>query len=144
MSPYVPHSGAQGAVSGLLAVALMELEQSWKFNKHPRLQLFELSVILLFFILLGTLPVVEIFNIITGFILGILLGSVILPYINFGNWGALFRKALLIFAMPLLAAFVVLIFFLFYELQDVREKCGKGCEDIDCVPYTWYLCDNNQ
>ena len=143
MSPYDPHAGAEGAVSGLLAVSFMELEQSWSFVRNRWLQLFELMLTTLFFILLGTLPIVEVFNIFTGFVLGIFLGAVVLPYINFGNWSSFFRRVLLIVSVPILMFLTVIIFYMFYELQDVSEKCGNFCQYVDCISYATHLCDVN-
>ena len=141
MSPYSPHYGAEGAIAALLAVAFVELEQSWKLIDDGCQQLGHNIGILVMFLLIGTLPIVEGFSIIGGLLYGFILGVIFLPYITFGHWEAIYRRVLVCIGVPSFILVTTLAFYFFYDLQEVRDHCGDVCKYIDCVPYTENLCN---
>ena len=140
MTPYAPHYGAEGAVSGLLAVSCVELEQSWTLLTDPCLRLFEIFMVFALLIIMGTLPHVEIFCILTGFAFGLVVGIIFMPYLTFGHWKLKHRRILMAVSIPIFIVMTFGVFYFFYDKQHVREACGSACQNIDCVPYTTDIC----
>ena len=141
MSPYAVHFGAEGAVASLLAVSFIELEQSWRFIADPWTQLWQQLFILALFLFMGTLPVVEGFCILGGLLLGFICGTVLLPYITFGHWEAIYRRVFVCIGVPSFILVTTLVFYFFYDLQEVRDHCGSVCDYIDCISYVDNLCN---
>ena len=140
MTPYAPHYGAEGAVSGLLAVSCVELEQSWTLLPDPCFRLFEIFLTFSLLLVIGTLPHVEIFCILTGFAVGLVVGVIVMPYLTFGHWKLKHRRIMMAVCIPVFIAMTFCIFYFFYDKQQVREACGDACDDIDCVPYAEDIC----
>lgn len=57
--PAEPVVGGGGAVSGLIAVHIVELIQSWKIVPQPGLALLKLLAVMMLMLITGTLPQVS-------------------------------------------------------------------------------------
>lgn len=131
-------NGASAAIYGMLGVETVDLFQSWQLVEDKAMQLVGLIVKLILFLGIGTLPYIDNFAHVGGFIAGIVLGLMFLPYIVFGSFDE-FRKRLFQF----LAAFLlcVLFFGLLYKFYEDGEIICDECEYINCVPYTSSICE---
>eukprot|EP01137_Pigoraptor_chileana_P036771 Opistho-2@32927 len=137
--PYQPQVGASGALYGLLAVLVVELFQSWQLLTHPWKEMFKLIIVVAVSLMIGTLPWVDNFAHIGGFLTGILAGIIFLPYIVFGKWDARRKRILIGVAVPVLIALFVIGFIMFYQAQGA-DFC-PWCKYLDCIPYTKNFCD---
>ncbi|XP_060585280.1 inactive rhomboid protein 1-like [Ruditapes philippinarum] len=141
MLPYEVHVGGMGAVCGMLGVVIIELFHFWKLVDRPWLELLKLSVAIILLFLLGTLPYLDIFGMITGLISGALCGVIFLPYVTFGKWHCPVRVILIVSASGLLILICYFLLHLFVAVQSL-ENC-EGCKKLNCVPYTEKMCDTS-
>lgn len=139
-SPYLPHSGSGGAAFSLVGVLLVELMQSWQLLPHPWREAAKLTGVVLLFLLSGTLPYVNNFELLTGLLTGILSAMLLLPYVTFGKWHVRRRRALVVLSFPLILLSTALTFYMFYYVQALDEAC-ESCQWINCVPYTRTMCN---
>ena len=133
-TPYLPQMGGSAAVCGLIAVQSIELAQSWELVERPLWIILKLLVILLIFVLSGTLPYLDNLAHIGGFVTGLLTAFIFLPYIVFGEWHLRRRRLILALAAPLLFALFCLLLLVFYKIQN-PDSC-KACQAINCISYT--------
>eukprot|EP00051_Salpingoeca_urceolata_P003858 m.61175 g.61175 ORF g.61175 m.61175 type:complete len:628 (-) comp13188_c0_seq1:140-2023(-) len=136
----VPQVGATGALYGLLAVTVVDLFQSWQLIERPWRRFTVIMLQTLCFLMIGTLPWVDNFSHVGGFLFGTLSAIVFLPYITFGTWDALRKRCLLLLCLPLLVVSMLVLLVVFYEVQGT-DFC-PNCKYIDCVPYTSEICKN--
>ena len=139
--PYSPTCGADGPVYGLLGVLLVELLQSWQVVDNPGTELCKLMFVIFISLLVGTLPYIDNFAHIGGFIFGILSAYLFLPYITFGKLDA-GRKVCQIVMAFLLIAFVFIVCFVAFYIVQRTEWC-RNCMYLNCVPYTKHMCKDN-
>uniref|UniRef100_A0A1X7UGE8 Peptidase S54 rhomboid domain-containing protein n=1 Tax=Amphimedon queenslandica TaxID=400682 RepID=A0A1X7UGE8_AMPQE len=78
--------GASGSLFGLLGVQLVELLQGWKWVKNPCAQLTKLLIFDIILLVLGTLPYIDNYANIGGFLFGTVSAFVFVPYISVGKW----------------------------------------------------------
>ena len=77
--------GATGALFGLLACLFVDLFNSWPMLEHPWRRLAMLTFEFILFALVGTLPWVDNWAHIGGFVFGIFAAMIFLPFITFGR-----------------------------------------------------------
>jgi len=135
-------SGCSGALYGMLGVVSVDLFQSWQLipRSERKRQTFSLLFLLLIMLAVGTLPWIDNWAHVGGFIMGIAGGVGIMPYIHFGKWD---MRRKFVFKFLALAALVVgslsgLV--VFYVAPD--PNFCSWCQYVDCVPYTPSLCDS--
>ena len=131
-------AGATPAVCGLLAVACVELIQSWKIIERAWLEVIKLVAIAIFILLLGTLPLTDNFSAIGGFLFGIPSALIFLPYITFSKTGLWVKRIILIVCIPVLLLMYIVAFITFYLIRSV-DFCFF-CHYGVCVPYVPELC----
>ncbi len=124
---------------GLLGVSLLELLQAWHIARARWKQLAKLLVAVATFALAGTLPYINNFVQLSGFIIGIMCGIVFLPYITFGRKSARVRICLITVTLPLLFVILFITCYIFVHVQSVSEGCSS-CRYVNCVPYTDTIC----
>ncbi|KAJ5066311.1 rhomboid-like protein [Anaeramoeba ignava] len=134
--PNLVQVGASGALFGLLAVLLCDLLQNWKQIYEPKSSLIKMIVVIILSFGLGLLPAVDNFAHIGGFVVGLLSGIILMPYINFGKT----RKILVLIAIPLLIAYYVILFAVFYRDIEGDAWCSF-CKYANCIPVKGW-CDN--
>eukprot|EP00035_Acanthoeca_spectabilis_P006856 m.130011 g.130011 ORF g.130011 m.130011 type:complete len:961 (+) comp13696_c0_seq1:200-3082(+) len=125
--------GSDPAVFGLLAVLYVELFQSWRMVPNPKTELTKLVTIVSVGLFIGTLPFVDNFAQLGGFVFGILASIVFLPYITFGKWDYRRKRVLLYISGPILITLFLSMLIMFYLVQDA--DC-QWCKSINCVAYT--------
>jgi membrane associated rhomboid family serine protease len=137
-SPDELTTGADPAVYGLLGVLLVELFQSWQIVPMPWLELLKLGGVCVVMHLLGTLPFLDNWSHVGGFVFGVVAGIAFLPYITFGKWDKRRKQFLVILSVPLLVMMFLLVFIAFYVVQNT-DFCS-WCGYVNCVPYRNDLC----
>ena len=89
---------------------------------------------------LGTLPYIDNFSQIGGFIFGVLASFVFVPYIIIGKWDRAKKLCLILTAIPIILALFFVGFVVFYNMSD-PNFCPE-CSYINCIPYTETFCDD--
>jgi membrane associated rhomboid family serine protease len=117
-SPQTVSVGSNPAVYGLLGVMVVELFQAWQIIPNPMVQLFKLMSIIIISLLIGTLPYVDNWSHVGGFVFGVVSGIVFLPYITFGKWDARRKTLLLMLCIPLLLIMILMAWLTFYLIQN--------------------------
>ena len=125
--------GSDPAVFGLLAVLYVELCQSWRVVQTPRTELCKLTVVIAVASVAGTLPFVDNWSHVGGFVFGVLASIIFLPYITFGRWDYHRKRFLLWVSGPALLTLAITVLISFYLVQDI--DC-EWCHSITCVAYT--------
>ncbi|KAJ5075845.1 rhomboid-like protein [Anaeramoeba ignava] len=134
--PNLIQVGASGALFGLFAILFGDLFQNWKEIYEPKSTLLKMILAVLITLGAGLLPAVDNFAHVGGFIVGLLSGAIIMPYITFGTT----RKILLLICIPLLGAYFAILFIFFYRDIDGNSWCSF-CKYITCIPVKDW-CDN--
>ncbi|XP_078158595.1 RHOMBOID-like protein 3 [Carex rostrata] len=148
--------GASGALFGLLGSMLSELITNWSIYSNRAAAILTLGFIIVLNLAVGTLPHVDNFAHIGGFITGLLLGFVLLPRPQFG-W--MHRHDLpqssqpkskykpyqyvlwVISLLMLLAGFTVILVMLF-KGKNGNDHC-HWCHYLNCIPTSKWNCDSN-
>mmetsp|Transcript_31874 Transcript_31874/g.62374 ORF Transcript_31874/g.62374 Transcript_31874/m.62374 type:complete len:479 (-) Transcript_31874:314-1750(-) len=141
-SVFVPDQvsvGASSAIYGLFGVDFVLLFHVWKVteNKYSSLMCSVISVIL--YLGIGTLPWIDNWAHFGGFLTGLLLGNIFLPYFKWSGWK---RNIGLIISFILLGLGLILMLSLFYANQE-PEFCS-WCKYVSCIPYSPGLCDSTE
>ena len=131
--PTNSNTGSDPAVFGLLAVVCVELFQNWKLVPNPRWEATKLAFFMIVAFFLGTLPFVDNYSHLGGFIFGLLSAMIFLPYITFGKWDFIRKRAMLLIAIPVLFTLGILVLVSFYKIQNT-DWC-VGCHKFNCVEY---------
>ena len=97
-------------------------------------------VIVLFRVAVGTLPYIDNFSQIGGFVFGVLASFIFVPYITLGKWDRAVKLCLILTAFPIVLALFLLGFVVFYNLSE-PDFCPE-CSYINCIPYTPTFCDD--
>ena len=144
-TPYQPEVGPSGALFGLLAAVVIEVVQKWKDWEKPIWELGKWLSIVTILLLVGLLPYVDNFAHFAGFIFGLLLSVVFLPYVS--RKGVQTEeelderkrmKLIMIAVGGSIFLFLFILFFLLFYLDDDFD-C-TGCKYFSCVPATDTFC----
>lgn len=135
--PYQAEVGPSGSIFGVIACLFVELFQSWQIIKRPVTALFKLCGIVFLLLLIGLLPYVDNFAHMIGFLFGLLLAFIFLPYVSFGEFDRRRKQIQIIVCFVLVITLYVIGFVVFYESQD--SGCN-GCEYLNCIPFTKDFC----
>ncbi|EGD73725.1 hypothetical protein PTSG_05431 [Salpingoeca rosetta] len=139
-SPLYPQVGAAGGVFGVLGISIVDLFHSWPVIERPMSKLLSLLIEIAVLFFIGTLPWIDNFAHIGGFVFGAVSAVVFLPYVTFGKFDAVKKGVLLCVCIPLLIALFAVALILFYEIQD-SEFC-PGCDAIQCISWVSGLCNS--
>ena len=91
--------------------------------------------------MLGTLPYIDNFSQIGGFIFGVLSSFIFVPYINVGKWDRAKKLCLILTAVPITLVLYLFGFVAFFNLPN-PEFCSPYCGYINCIPYTSTFCED--
>ncbi|XP_071947971.1 inactive rhomboid protein 1-like [Antedon mediterranea] len=138
--PYMPQVGATSAVCGFLGVTFIEIIQSKNLTQSTFVDFIKTLTILAVFLVSGTLPFVDNFAQIGGFLTGIVTGIIFLPYIVFGRWNVMRRRLLVCVTTPILLSWFFILIVMFYIVQS-SEFCS-WCHYLNCIPYTDSMCNH--
>lgn len=111
---------------------LSDLLQNWNLLQSPVKNLMSLLVTIIISLAIGLLPGVDNFAHVGGFIMGILTGFIFLPNLSYGKCQARWRTFVVCTFIPLVIAFFVILFTVFYIGIDATEWC-TWCVNIDCI-----------
>lgn len=137
--PYRAEVGPAGAQFGLLACLVVEVFQNWQILRNPCKALSKLLAIILVLFTLGLLPWIDNFAHLGGFVCGIFLSFIFLPYICFGEFDRNRKRIQMVVCCVLLAGFFTLGFVLFY-VRPITE-CS-WCQYFNCVPIAEGFCND--
>jgi len=140
-SPNVPTVGCNGALFGLLGVAYVDLIQSWRIVEHPWKKLGYTIMQSAVYLLVGTIPFIDNWAHIGGFVFGIFGAIIFLPYLTFGQWDSIKKRLIMFLCIPILVVLFFVGFLIFYEIQGT-EFCPQ-CKYLQCIPYTEDFCTNS-
>ncbi|XP_072168478.1 inactive rhomboid protein 1-like [Diadema setosum] len=137
--PYRAEVGPAGAQFGLLACLVVEVFQNWQILRSPGMALLKLLAIITVLFLLGLLPWIDNFAHLGGFVCGIFLSFIFLPYICFGEFDRNRKRIQMVVCAVLLATYFAVGFTLFY-VRPITE-CS-WCLYFNCVPITEDFCND--
>ncbi|XP_069128959.1 inactive rhomboid protein 1-like [Argopecten irradians] len=140
-SPYIPHVGSTATVFGMAGLITAELLHYWHLVRNPAVEMTKICALLIIFLMCGTLPYVDNYSIISGFLLGFFCSVFFLPFLSFKKQQKHCRILLLCFGGPFLFLVYFVLFYVFYKVQTF-EEC-TGCKLFNCVPYTETMCDES-
>ncbi|KAE8055265.1 hypothetical protein FH972_012116 [Carpinus fangiana] len=147
--------GASGALFGLLGAMLSELITNWTIYTNKAAALFTLVVIIAINLAVGILPHVDNFAHIGGFLIGLLLGFVLLLRPQFGWVESQYLPAdarpsskyksyqyilWVVSVVLLIAGFTVGLVMLF-KGENANKHCS-WCHYLSCVPTSKWKCSN--
>lgn len=130
-------NGASAAIYGMLGVEAVDLFYTWQLIDDKAAQLFGLIVKLILFLGIGTLPYIDNFAHVGGFLTGIVVGLCFLPFIFFSKMDLIRKRMAQFLSIIGLAALILGLLYVFYTSGEIT--C-KNCQYIDCVPYTSKIC----
>ncbi|RDX62878.1 RHOMBOID-like protein 2, partial [Mucuna pruriens] len=148
--------GASGALFGLLGAMLSELITNWTIYSNKAMALITLLVIIVINLGIGILPHVDNFAHIGGFLVGFLLGFILLPRPQFG-WleqrrlpaGArlkskykAYQYVLWIVSLLLLIAGLSTALVMLFRGEKGYDHC-HWCRYLTCVPTSKWECSND-
>ncbi|XP_078668006.1 inactive rhomboid protein 1-like [Branchiostoma floridae x Branchiostoma belcheri] len=136
-SPYSPQMGGSAAACGLLGCACVELLQAWRLVPRAPCKLLTLLTVLTVLFTAGTLPLVDNWAQLGGFVFGLLSALVFLPYIVLGRWDARRKRCLVVFGFVMIVLMYSVLLMMFYYVQG--DFC-PACKHFNCIPYTTDAC----
>lgn len=131
--PYEITCGANPALFGLIAVGMVELLVSWKVVETPWWELLKQLLIIAFAFMLGTLPFIDNWSHLGGFVCGALAAVIFLPYVAFGKWAQRGRIIALIVSVPLLLILMLFLSIMFNNVGDT-SWC-PDCYKFSCIKW---------
>lgn len=137
--PYRAEVGPAGSQFGLLACLLVEVIHCWQMLQKPGMALLRLGGVALAFFLIGTLPWVDNYAHLFGFIFSFLLSYALLPFVSFGTYDRTIKVILIWVCLTVVLALFTGLLVLFY-VNPIYE-CSF-CKYFNCVPLTRDFCEN--
>ncbi|XP_027364250.1 RHOMBOID-like protein 2 isoform X1 [Abrus precatorius] len=148
--------GASGALFGLLGAMLSELITNWTIYSNKAMALLTLLVIIVINLGIGILPHVDNFAHIGGFLVGFLLGFILLPRPQFGwleqrrlpasvrlkSKYKAYQYVLWIVSLVLLIAGLTIALVMLFRGEKGYDHC-HWCRYLTCVPTSKWECSND-
>ncbi|CAK8689084.1 unnamed protein product [Clavelina lepadiformis] len=138
--PYRAEVGPAGSHFGVLACLFVEVLQSWQLLRSPLRALFKLVAITTVLFVFGALPWIDNFAHIFGFLSGLLLSFVFLPYITFSKFDKR-RKRLQVIGSLLLFIGLFVALIIFFYVHPITN-C-EACRYLNCIPFSEKFCSNH-
>jgi len=132
-------AGASSSLYGIIGVQTVDLFQSWQIIEGPWKAFFQQMFMNIIVLGIGTLPQVDNFAHVGGFVVGVVTGLAFLPYMHFSNVDKYKKLCLKNLAKIVIGVGTLGTLVIFYTAKD-PEFC-TFCKYINCVPYTNGLCD---
>lgn len=131
-TPTLASVGAAGSIFGLLACVLLDLLYNLRIVVDVWRELAQIMTTMAIAFCVGTLPYIDNFGHVGGFIVGLLVGLLILPSLNFGETQRRVLQVLRWVAGPLLLSYF--IGFLLYFYMGPGDRSGAGT-NFDCLTF---------
>jgi len=133
--------GASGAIFGFFGILLVDLIKHWKKIKNPVTNLIIFIVSMVISIGLGLLPLIDNFQHIGGFIMGIVSGVVFLPSIHIGKKNVKSRILQVAIAAPIMIFLITILLIVFYS-RTPPDWCPV-CYVLNCLPLFGWTCERD-
>ncbi|CAG9540948.1 unnamed protein product [Cercopithifilaria johnstoni] len=137
--PYKPEVGPAGSHVGMFATMYVDVIYSWNLLERPWQAVMQLILFTLALFALGTLPWVDNWAHLFGFVFGILISLAVLPYIQTKRRNRTRRLVIVVTSLSTALGLFVVLLSMFYWPTDF--SCVY-CEYFNCIPYTDHFCDN--
>ncbi|WJX14574.1 tubulin folding cofactor A [Trifolium repens] len=148
--------GASGALFGLLGAMLSELLTNWTIYSNKVMALFTLLIIIVINLAIGILPHVDNFAHIGGFVVGFLLGFILLPRPQYGwleqrrlpagirlkSKFKAYQYVLGIVSLILLIIGLSVATVMLFKGKNGYDHC-HWCHYLTCVPTSKWECNND-
>ncbi|VDN34472.1 unnamed protein product [Gongylonema pulchrum] len=137
--PYKPEVGPAGSHVGMFAAMYVDVAYSWNLLERPWHAIMQLSLFMLILFSIGTLPWIDNWAHLFGFIFGLLISLAVLPYIQTKRHNRARRLLIVIASLSAALCLFVILLAVFYWFPGF--DCPY-CEYFNCIPYTDHFCDN--
>ncbi|CAO3653192.1 unnamed protein product [Cunninghamella blakesleeana] len=132
--------GCSGALFGLIGAMFIDVLVNWKVIPHPTRELMKLLVSTIISLVLGLLPGLDNFAHIGGFIVGVLVGMIIIPMRPMASRkGKLITWGLRGLSLGLTIVLFSVCITTFYNSPDPSQIC-PNCKYLSCLPVSNF-CD---
>jgi len=128
----IPSVGASGAIFGTAAVAWVDLVAHWKYHYQPVKRLIFMTIELIIGIAIGFIPFIDNFAHIGGFVMGLLVGTVLYPVISVTKRHRLLTWMFRLAAIPL--AVLLFVFLIRNFFTGNPYAACSGCRYLSCIP----------
>jgi len=128
----IPSVGASGAIFGTVAVGWVDLVAHWKYHYRPVRRLIFMTIELIIGIAIGFIPYIDNFAHIGGFLMGLLVGTVLYPVISVTKRHRLITWMFRLVAIPLVVLLFVGLIRNFYT-SNPYAAC-TWCRYLSCIP----------
>lgn len=119
--------GASGALYGLLACSLVDICQSWQVIQRPWRKFLVVLGEIIALMLIGTLPWVDNWAHIGGFVFGLFAAIVFLPYITFGRADKIRKRFDFLSSSRTRCVLLTFFYFYFSYLYMPAACCALAC-----------------
>lgn len=141
-SPESVSAGSSGALYGMIGVSAVDTFNNWQLLESPFYEVFRLLVTTAIVLGIGTLPWIDNWAHLGGFVVGVISGIAFLPFLEFGKWDGRRKNILQFLAGMFLIALAIIGMIIFYKAPD--PSFCSWCHYINCVPYTKDICSASQ
>lgn len=131
--PNLPEVGPSGAIFGIIAADTIEVLQEWKQYTNVWFEVSKNVAIVLVFLALGVLPYIDNFAHFGGFIFGLLLSAIFVPYLSFSPR---IKIVLIVICTPIVILLFAILVILVYEVQQVPFFF----QYFNCIPFSPNFC----
>lgn len=139
LMPYKPEVGPSGSLLGIFSAMYADVIYNWSLIAKPWDALKDLALFTLLLFIVGTLPWIDNWAHIFGFIFGLLISLGTFPYINFGGYD---RRRRIVTVIGCWVSIILLFIFFFLKFYKWPKISWKWTEYINCFPFTDHMCDN--
>ena len=137
--PYKAESGPAGAQFGLLATLIVEVLNVWPILSQPWVALGKLFAIVAVLFVLGTMPWIDNYAHMFGFLTGFLLSYALMPFIAFQRTpGSKTRRTVLVVLCFTITFLILLVLLIVFYLSPIHD-CA-WCKYLTCIPFTKDFC----
>jgi len=132
--------GASSAIYGLVGARTVDTLQTLQFASHKTRIVLELVAQTILILGVGTLPWLDNFAHVGGFLIGVMFGLGFLPFIHFSKRDKFVKALVSSEARVILLLALVGLVIMFYMVKD--PNFCSFCKYANCIPWTKDFCDS--
>eukprot|EP00300_Choanocystis_sp_HF-7_P010740 c17125_g1_i1.p1 GENE.c17125_g1_i1~~c17125_g1_i1.p1 ORF type:complete len:230 (+),score=42.04 c17125_g1_i1:59-748(+) len=132
--------GASGSLYGIVGMQVIDIAQTWRILEKRFDTALRMALVVILLLVAGTLPWIDNFAHVGGFLTGLVCGLAFLPFFFFSAEDERRKRWITLFSRVFILVGYLIIFVLFYTLP---EKTCSWCKYISCIPYTSNLCKSS-